>query len=58
MSETYEQMRERHAKEVRDWVRDAFDGGKSVNRVSSETGVNVGTIWRLKRHHVEKEETS
>jgi hypothetical protein len=58
MKETYEQMRERHAKEVRDWVHDAFAGGKSINTVSRETGVNVGTVWRLEKQHGKKEETT
>lgn len=51
MRETYEEMRARHEKEVRDWVHDAFRGGKSLNQVSRETGVNTGTIWRFVKQH-------
>lgn len=47
MAESYEQMRKRHEQEVRDWLVRAFDGGKSINSVSRETGINVGTLWRM-----------
>ena len=51
VSETYDEMRERHEREVRNWVHAQFKSGKSVNAVARDTGVNVGTIWRLVRQH-------
>jgi transposase-like protein len=58
MRETYEEMRARHESEVRRWVHEAFAGGRSINSVARENGVNVGTIWRLERQHGKKEETA
>ena len=51
MSETYEEMRARHEREVRDWTHSAFAGGRSINSVSRDTGVNVGTLWRMLKQH-------
>lgn len=45
--ETYAQLRERHERELRAWVRDAVRGGKSVTRAARDEGVNVGTMFRL-----------
>lgn len=47
MSETYSEMQERHERELREWFHRAIAGGKSINAVARETGVNSGTIWRL-----------
>lgn len=47
-TETYEEMRERHEREVREWVQRVFAGDRSVKSVSKETGVNPGTLSRLK----------
>ena len=51
MSETYEQMRERHEREVKAWIQRECAGGKSINAVARDTGVNIGTVWRLIKQH-------
>ena len=53
--ETYEQIRERHEREIRDWTRRVCVGGKSINAIARDTGVNIGTIWRLVKQHVRME---
>lgn len=49
MSETYEQLRARHEKEVREWVQNALEGGLSVNAAARRAAINAGTMWRLVR---------
>lgn len=53
--ETYDQMRDRHEREVKEWTQRVCSGGKSINAISRDTGVNIGTIWRLVKQHVRRE---
>lgn len=50
-AETYDEMRERHEREIKEWTHRVCSGGKSINAISRDTGVNIGTVWRLVKQH-------
>jgi transposase-like protein len=49
--ETYEQIRERHEREMREWVEKAMEGGGAVNAMAKRHSINPGTMWRLVRRY-------
>lgn len=51
MREKYEEIRERHEREMREWVEQAMEGGGAVNAMAKRQGINPGTMWRLVRRY-------
>lgn len=49
--ETYEQIRERHEREMREWVKQVAAGGGAVNAMAKRESMNAGTLWRLVRRY-------
>lgn len=52
--ETYDQIRERHEREMREWVQRAMRGGGAINAVAKRENMNAGTLWRLVRRYAEE----
>jgi len=51
LKESYEQIRQRHVRELRDWVAEALEGGVSINAAARRAEVNAGTFWRMVRRY-------
>lgn len=47
--ETYEEIRDRHEREVLEWIREALAEYGSVVQVAENCGVNRGTVSRIAR---------
>lgn len=45
--ETYDELRERHEREVLEWMRSALAERGSLKQVSIQDGVNAGTLSRI-----------
>lgn len=49
MTESYEEIRERHEREMREWTRQAMRGHTTINAAARSNNINPGTLWRLVR---------
>jgi hypothetical protein len=51
MDETYDELKKRHERELREWVLSALRDCPSTNLAARRAGINAGTMWRLAKKY-------